>query len=560
MLVISRTLRLGCLAFRNGCGIPYSSTLVLRPAAHTLPHPMVTPLSPLSQILVRCCSSRGLSMSGGDVGDTTGGSSSADGGLIQPRVPVSSITAFGQGLGQEQLQSLGKEMEASSEGERLTFPFVGKMYDISNAALFFAHNGRLDSAQEQLKAGFELMSSELDTVDNAGSKDGMRQERVSGCLENLIKAKAFVHFLKTGQLLRKSEVGGDVEDGEYLGAAMRLTAELSRYAITQASILDRSSILASASLCRGIFGEVLQFDLRNGPLRKKFDVVKYDVRKVDDVLYELALLGGGGGGDGGETGSGSSRKRKERKEEEEEQEEKKEKRKKEKGERLVLDAEEFGAVRVAMTAFDEKRETVIKRTRDIQKWSKLAIYSLHRGDSKKAEKQLSDCRKAAEDLLPLINETPRLRMGAFSCSMEEFAEARLYELWLKEKRLATRAEVGLVDTEEYLGGLLDLTGELNRFAVARATERDAVGVKECLETVLVVRKKNLCCVARSLMLRSITSYHVISFDTHTYETLSFHSVVGKKKLCCVSRSLVLRSIIISYGTRMIRMTYFTPIL
>lgn len=104
MLVISRTLRLGCLAFRNGCGIPYSSTLVLRPAAQTLPHPLVTPLSPLSQILVRCCSSRGLSMSGGDVGDTTGGSSSADGGLIQPRVPVSSITAFGQGLGQEQLQ------------------------------------------------------------------------------------------------------------------------------------------------------------------------------------------------------------------------------------------------------------------------------------------------------------------------------------------------------------------------------------------------------------------------------------------------------------------------
>lgn len=48
-------------------------------------------------------------------------------------------------------QSLGKEMEASSDGERLVFPFVGKMYDISNAALFYAHNGRLDSAQEQLK-------------------------------------------------------------------------------------------------------------------------------------------------------------------------------------------------------------------------------------------------------------------------------------------------------------------------------------------------------------------------------------------------------------------------
>lgn len=48
-------------------------------------------------------------------------------------------------------KSLGKEMEASSEGERLVFPFVGKMYDVSNAALFYAHNGRLDTAQEQLK-------------------------------------------------------------------------------------------------------------------------------------------------------------------------------------------------------------------------------------------------------------------------------------------------------------------------------------------------------------------------------------------------------------------------
>lgn len=36
-----------------------------------------------------------------------------------------------------------------------------------------------------------------------------------------------------GRLLRKSALGGEITDDEYLGAAMRLTAELSRYAITQ---------------------------------------------------------------------------------------------------------------------------------------------------------------------------------------------------------------------------------------------------------------------------------------------------------------------------------------
>lgn len=88
----------------------------------------------------------------------------------------------------------------------------------------------------------------------------------------------------------------------------------------------------------------MQFDLRNGPLRKKFDGVKYDVRKVDDILYELALVGGGGGV---EEEDGGSRKRKEREEEEgEEQEE---------AGGGVLDKKEFEVIRVAMTAFDEKR-------------------------------------------------------------------------------------------------------------------------------------------------------------------------------------------------------------
>ena len=38
-----------------------------------------------------------------------------------------------------------------------------------------------------------------------------------------------------------------------------------------------------------------------------------------------------------------------------------------------------------------------------------------------------------------------------------------------------------VSTEEYLGGLCDLTGEIGRYAVARGTVRDRDGVQLCLE-------------------------------------------------------------------------------
>lgn len=39
-----------------------------------------------------------------------------------------------------------------------------------------------------------------------------------------------------------------------------------------------------------------------------------------------------------------------------------------------------------------------------------------------------------------------------------------------------------LDGEEYIGGLCDLTGEIGRYAVSRGTQRDVVGVKQCLRT------------------------------------------------------------------------------
>ncbi|CAM9728391.1 unnamed protein product, partial [Choristocarpus tenellus] len=38
----------------------------------------------------------------------------------------------------------------------------------------------------------------------------------------------------------------------------------------------------------------------------------------------------------------------------------------------------------------------------------------------------------------------------------------------------------------YLGGLLDLTGEICRYGVAKATERDSVALKQCLETIVAI--------------------------------------------------------------------------
>lgn len=45
---------------------------------------------------------------------------------------------------------------------------------------------------------------------------------------------------------------------------------------------------------------------------------------------------------------------------------------------------------------------------------------------------------------------------------------------------------GLMGQTEYFGGLIDFTGEMGRYAVARATARDEVAVRTCLETDVYV--------------------------------------------------------------------------
>lgn len=90
MLVLGRTFRLGLLAFRN--------SEISRIASSALQRPTLSPVvtrAPWCAISHSCRSTTtALSMSD----DTVGGR------VIRPLVPVSSVTAFGQGLGQEELE------------------------------------------------------------------------------------------------------------------------------------------------------------------------------------------------------------------------------------------------------------------------------------------------------------------------------------------------------------------------------------------------------------------------------------------------------------------------
>jgi predicted translin family RNA/ssDNA-binding protein len=148
-----------------------------------------------------------------------------------------------------------------------------------------------------------------------------------------------------------------------------------------------------------------------------------------------------------------------------------------------LDASEFDAMRDAMALYDEQRDRVIKRSRDITKASKVAIYCLHRGEMDKANAQLELAQEAADELLPLIQAEPTLRYGSYAGGLEEYAEAAIFARFVQTGTILPLSELPRCDREEYLGGVLDFTGELNRYCVAKATARDVAAVTRCRDIV-----------------------------------------------------------------------------
>ena len=320
---------------------------------------------------------------------------------------------------------------------------------------------------ENCREAEEKVQELLFTCVAAQADRNPREANLSFRVEDYVRFKAFSHFLETGRLLPPS-LCEYATDEEYLaGACMAFAQDLSRYGMGRATVRDVTSVAIARNLVQDVMDQLLQFDFRNGPLRRKYDGTKYALKTLETLLYELSV-----------TGTSI---------EDEEPDAKRI--------RLepLLATEEMEALRKRMEHRDELREALIKRSRDGQKAAKQSIYALHRGDRKKATQLISQCEACiTNDLLPIVQEEPPLRGGSFSNVLEEYAEAMLFYTWLYGKADGNESPTGELlapedftielTPEEYLGGLCDLTGEVGRYAVQRGTARDDDGVKLCLQT------------------------------------------------------------------------------
>jgi predicted translin family RNA/ssDNA-binding protein len=121
----------------------------------------------------------------------------------------------------------------------------------------------------------------------------------------------------------------------------------------------------------------------------------------------------------------------------------------------------------------EMRHKLIQVSNGAIRSAKQAIFSLHRQDFTVARKQLDAVKKIFQDLQKdLLKKHPELKLqGAYLAAIEEYVEAELFYQAMKTGKVVEIKGI-VIGSDQYLGGMADLTGELTRQAILKATEQD----------------------------------------------------------------------------------------
>lgn len=127
----------------------------------------------------------------------------------------------------------------------------------------------------------------------------------------------------------------------------------------------------------------------------------------------------------------------------------------------MLNKDEFRKIREEMHEIDNKREEVIQTSREVINLSKQVIYAAQRNDMGEAAASIKKIREKVKKLRKVkIATDTNINAVAF----QEYVEAIAFYEFVKNKRIPTRASLG-ISAEDYLMGLCDLTGELVRKAI-----------------------------------------------------------------------------------------------
>ncbi|MEM4637967.1 MAG: hypothetical protein QXK76_03020 [Candidatus Woesearchaeota archaeon] len=150
----------------------------------------------------------------------------------------------------------------------------------SKSAIYSIHRNNLIESKKNLDSAESIIKKCKKII----AKHPHLKTSFENALEEYAEACLFYGFVNN-KIPSYKDIG--VDPIIYLQALSDLTGELSRRAVLEATGKNKKEVQRIRDLIHDIQGIIIKFDLRNGDLRKKSDAIKWNLNKVEELLYDL---------------------------------------------------------------------------------------------------------------------------------------------------------------------------------------------------------------------------------------------------------------------------------
>jgi predicted translin family RNA/ssDNA-binding protein len=187
-------------------------------------------------------------------------------------------------LSKQHFVRLRKEYATYEDARRELIKFSGDALSLSKQAIFALHRGDRTKAEELLAAARAVQTA---LAKKFAKIPGLVWEgSYRALLEEFAEASLYLDYVRGRTIGAVAAEGMDAD--AYLGGLMDFTGELVRRAVAAATAGDVKEVERCLETARAIAAELIVMNIV-GPLRPKYDQTKTNLRKLEEITYDIAL-------------------------------------------------------------------------------------------------------------------------------------------------------------------------------------------------------------------------------------------------------------------------------
>jgi predicted translin family RNA/ssDNA-binding protein len=190
-------------------------------------------------------------------------------------------------LDPKDFERMRKELESFESDREKLISVSREILNESKKAIYMVHRGELDKAEDSLKL-IEKKNSSIKPLLKCNPKLDFLGA-YSAAIQEYVEARCFLGFARDRKIPACGKLGVQVED--YLLGMCDLTGELARRAVNSVIVKKYNEVYMIRDLVDQINGLFLELNLRNGELRKKSDSIKWNLKKIEDIVYDIKSKG-----------------------------------------------------------------------------------------------------------------------------------------------------------------------------------------------------------------------------------------------------------------------------